>query len=318
VTIFGPDCSSFQGQVDWHSVARSCAFGWEKATEGTGYVNPRWAQSKADMAAEAKASGFIPGAYLFLDYGDGAAQADWFAQVAGDLDGWAIAVDGERAPNGNPTLAQAQAAVARLRQHYPGHVITGYTPQWYWGSQSLFFVDVLWASHYVSGTGTPAQLYAKVDGAWWDSYGGLDPELLQFTSSATIPGVSGPVDCSAFRGTPAELAALILPHPPPTILEDTMRTATYPDGRLIIAATDTNGNVFTTEQAVPGGAWAVTQLPPGGVPVRGPITLELAIVAGIPSVFIQSADPMGSGNGDVYTSWREGTPPAWQPWAKIA
>jgi GH25 family lysozyme M1 (1,4-beta-N-acetylmuramidase) len=220
VTIFGPDCSSFQGVVDWHTVAQTCAFGWEKATEGTGYTNPRWAQSRIDMLAEARASGFIPGVYMFLDYGDGAAQADYFAQACGDLTGFAIAIDGEAAPNGNPTLAQAEAAVARLRQHYPGHPIIGYDPSWYWGGQTELFVDVLWASRYVGGSGSPAQIYPNVPASFWAPYGGRTPALLQFTNSATIPGISGPVDCSAFRGTAAELGALILPDPPPPPRKD--------------------------------------------------------------------------------------------------
>jgi hypothetical protein len=72
-------------------------------------------------------------------------------------------------------------------------------------------VDVLWAANYVNGSGSPAQLFAKVIPSQWAPYGGRFPALLQFTDAATVPGVPGPVDCSAFRGTVAELRARLLP-----------------------------------------------------------------------------------------------------------
>ena len=72
------------------------------------------------------------------------------------------APSGHSAPGSEPTAADAHACVARLRELYPSHPVIGYIPQWYWGNQSTRFVDVLWASDYVTGTGPPAALYAKV------------------------------------------------------------------------------------------------------------------------------------------------------------
>ena len=34
----GPDVSQWQGIVDWKAVAKWAAFGWTKATDGTGFV----------------------------------------------------------------------------------------------------------------------------------------------------------------------------------------------------------------------------------------------------------------------------------------
>jgi peptidoglycan hydrolase-like protein with peptidoglycan-binding domain len=216
--LFGPDASSFQGDVGWQTVDASCAFGWEKVTQGTGYVNPRWAKAKPAMAARAKASGFVPGAYLFLEAGNGAGQADYFAAWAGNLTGFAVAVDAEPTGASRPTHADAVACVARLREHYPHHPIGGYLPHWYWLGADTTYVDYLWASRYVTGTGSPAGLYAKVTADFWAGYGGRVPALLQFSSTVTVPGVAGQCDCSAFRGSPVELAALLLPaapKPPP-------------------------------------------------------------------------------------------------------
>jgi hypothetical protein len=218
VTLFGNDASKWQGDVRWGPVDASMAFGWEKVTEGPGrglpggYVNERWRPEKPEMAARAKASGFIPGGYLFLAQGNGAGQAEFFARAAGNMDGWAIAVDVEprEATGSKPTLADARLCVTRLRELYPHHPIGGYIPRWYWGDRSTTFVDYLWASHYVEGQGTPAALYAKVPAAWWAGYGGRKVDLLQFTDKAIIAGVDGPSDCSAFRGTRDELARLVL------------------------------------------------------------------------------------------------------------
>jgi GH25 family lysozyme M1 (1,4-beta-N-acetylmuramidase) len=218
MTIFGCDFSSFQGNPDWAAVDSETAFGWEKATQGTWYVNPYWngpkGHNKAAMERRKSVSGFIPGVYHFLEAGHAAAQADFFASHAGNLDGWGIMVDVEPTATSRPALADAKEFVSRCREHYPHHPVTGYIPKWYWGNQETTFVDVLFASRYVTGTGTPRQLYAKVTSSMWDAYGGKKPALLQFTDQAEVSGVGGLVDCSAFRGTPAELRKEITPAPP--------------------------------------------------------------------------------------------------------
>jgi GH25 family lysozyme M1 (1,4-beta-N-acetylmuramidase) len=237
MTIFGCDFSSFQGNPDWAAVDTETAFGWEKATQGTWYVNPYWngpeGHNKAAMTARKSATGFIPGVYHFLEAGNASAQADFFASHAGNLDGWAIMVDVEPTSTSRPTLADAKAFVSRCRHHYPHHPVTGYIPKWYWGNQDTTFVDALFASSYVNGTGTPSQLYAKVTSSMWDAYGGRTPALLQFTDQAEVSGVSGLVDCSAFRGTAGQLRTAITP-PPPSQEEDSMMLKNGTDEETII------------------------------------------------------------------------------------
>lgn len=195
-------------------MAAICGGGAEKVTEGTNYVNPRWAGAKPAMAAVAR-HGFVPMAYCFLDAAEpGAAQASYFAQHAGDLTGFGIVVDGERAPNGATTRQQAVDATAELRKLYPHHPIGGYYPHWFTGGEDLSFTDWLWASSYVLGSGDPAALYASVPASWWAPYGGRTPLLLQFSNQATVAGISGQVDCSAFHGSAVQLASHVLPAPP--------------------------------------------------------------------------------------------------------
>jgi len=180
-----------------------CAGGAEKVTEGTGYLNPAWPAARKGLLAVA-AHGFVPAAYMFLDpSGSGQAQAQWFAREAGDLSRFGIAVDLERSSGGSPTRQQAVDAVAELRHLYPAHPIGGYAPHWYTGGEDLSFFDWLWASEYVSGSGDPGVLYRGVPASWWAPYGGKSPLMLQFTSSATIAGIGGAADCSAFLGTAA-------------------------------------------------------------------------------------------------------------------
>lgn len=210
--LFILDASSYQGSIDWPVAGKTVQCGFEKVTEGTGYVNPYWPAAKTSLISRSAAGGFVKGCYLFLDAsGSGTVQADWFAQHAGDLTGFALAVDFERAPDGPPTLTQAQQAVTRLRQLYPHHPVGLYAPHWFTGGENLGFGDWLWASSYVTGTGTPDGLYQSVPGSYWAGYGGRPPDVLQFTSTASIPGVAGACDCSAFRGTLAQFETRVLP-----------------------------------------------------------------------------------------------------------
>jgi GH25 family lysozyme M1 (1,4-beta-N-acetylmuramidase) len=232
MTIFGIDASSNTGSVNWAAADPETGFGFEKVTEGTHYANPFWPAAREALSARAKATGLVPGAYLFLDAGaSGAAQADWFASCAGNLDGFAIAADFERAPDGPPALGQAQACVARLRSHYPHHPIGLYAPHWFTGGEDLSFGDWLWASSYVIGTGSPQALYAKVPGIFWAQYGGRSPLLLQFTSSVRVAGAAGPADCSAFKGTQAGLRAAVLGKKVPKVTIGSVKA----DGKLSLS-----------------------------------------------------------------------------------
>jgi lysozyme len=214
--ILGIDAASFQGDVDWEAVDGLCGFGAEKVTEGVGYTNPYWLRAKPDMLARARATGFVPLAYMFLDANaSGAAQADAFAKHAGDLDGFGIVVDVERSSTGSPTRFQATRAVARLRKHYPHHPIGGYAPKWFTAGWGLKFFDWVWASEYVNGQGDPMILLRDVLAGWWDAYGNMKPEVLQFTSSAKVAGVAGLVDCSVYRGDQKQFRELVLPPSAP-------------------------------------------------------------------------------------------------------
>lgn len=88
----GHDVSSYQGNIDWpRAWSAGGRFAYVKATEGTRYVNPRFAQQYNGSYDV----GMIRGAYHFArpDVSSGAAQADYFVDHGG---GWSP--DGQTLP----------------------------------------------------------------------------------------------------------------------------------------------------------------------------------------------------------------------------
>jgi GH25 family lysozyme M1 (1,4-beta-N-acetylmuramidase) len=88
----GLDVSSWQGNVDWPTAkAHGARFAYVKATEGTGYTNPYFAQQYNGSYNV----GLIRGAYHFAlpDVSDGTSQADFFVSNGG---GWSR--DGKTLP----------------------------------------------------------------------------------------------------------------------------------------------------------------------------------------------------------------------------
>ncbi len=110
----GLDVSSWQGNVDWATVAANGArFAYVKATEGTSYVNPYFTQQYGG----AYDVGLVRGAYHFglPDRSTGAAQAQWFAAHGGawSADGQTLpgALDIEYNPYGATCYGLSQSAM---------------------------------------------------------------------------------------------------------------------------------------------------------------------------------------------------------------
>jgi GH25 family lysozyme M1 (1,4-beta-N-acetylmuramidase) len=90
--VYGLDVSAYQGDVDWTTVADDGAgFAYIKATEGTYYTNPYFAQQYVG----AYDVGLVRGAYAFAipNYSSGQAQADYLADNGG-----AWSADGQTLP----------------------------------------------------------------------------------------------------------------------------------------------------------------------------------------------------------------------------
>lgn len=201
--IQGIDAASYQGNVSWSRVkGAGLTFGFEKATEGTTYTNPYFAGNWANM----KSAGIIRGAYHYGHPSTSAtSQADYFVNtvkpVSGDLQ---LALDIETTDGLGPAAVWSwvQAFIARIkyRTGRPGIIYTGF---YFWrdsvGNPTNNLNCPLWLAAYVSDP-TPYVPRAWSTWSFW-----------QYTSSGSVPGVSGAVDRDAWNGTLAGLNNLRLP-----------------------------------------------------------------------------------------------------------
>jgi len=201
MTIFYPDVSSYQTGINF----AGCVIVVAKATEGTGYTNPDYAPAKV-RAADA---GAYFCAYHFLHQGNGAGQASYAHGVVGSE--VPLMIDFEPEYNANGTISsapQTSDAVDFINEYRAlgGKTYLLYLPHWYWlnnlGQASLApFIDLgmlLVSSDYTTYSDT---------GPGWAPYGGMTPVIWQYTSTATLNGVSN-VDMNAYQGTLADFQAL--------------------------------------------------------------------------------------------------------------
>lgn len=188
MTLFYPDLSNYQAGYKIPSGTPAVV---AKATEGTYYLD----SSFHDFQHQATVLGVPFSGYHFLkSESTPEDQAQYYYNFAGKIP---CMLDVETEGGSRPTVDQVVAFMEAL-QRLGGRVWGVYLPQWYWGdiggdlSRLRTAGAVLISSYYVS--------YSD-NGPGWNSYGGATPTIWQYTSS--------PVDMNAFKGTPAELAAII-------------------------------------------------------------------------------------------------------------
>ncbi|MHA6287175.1 glycoside hydrolase family 25 protein [Maricaulis sp. CAU 1757] len=184
----GVDASHFNGPVDWTRVARAgIGFAYLKASEGTGYRDPRFELNRS----AARAAGLLTGAYhVFRPDLDAGKQAQFFLSVASSLSGGLVPMlDIERATKSG---ARAEAAAASLwlehvaarlplRHRKPGVYIRRLT--WQRLGQPGWSGYPLWLADW---TATP-----PLPPAAWESFA-----LWQYSASGAVAGFSGAVDRS--------------------------------------------------------------------------------------------------------------------------
>ncbi|MFJ9458527.1 lysozyme [Kitasatospora sp. NPDC101447] len=203
----GLDVASYQGNVGWSSVAANGAkFAYVKATEGTGYTNPYFAQQYNGSYN----AGLIRGAYHFAlpNSSSGATQATYFVNHGG---GWSAdgktlppALDIEYNPYGATCYGLSQSAMVNWIRDFSTtvHTRTGRYPTIYtttnWWTQctgnyaGFAATNPLWIARYASTVGT-------LPNGW--SY----QTFWQYADSGTLPG-----DQDYFNGAPDRLRALAL------------------------------------------------------------------------------------------------------------
>lgn len=203
--VYGLDVSAYQGSVNWSAVKSDGAqFAYVKATEGSYYTNPDFAQQYVGSYDV----GLVRGAYAFAipDYSSGTTQADYLASHGGawSADGQTLpaALDIEYNPYGQECFNLSQSAmrswISAFLNEY--HARTGRwaviysTTDWWrtctgnWSGPSAN--DPLWIACYCSSAGTLPAGYPFY--TFW-----------QYADSGVFPG-----DQDVFNGTTARLVAL--------------------------------------------------------------------------------------------------------------
>ena len=202
----GIDVSSYQGNLNWATIAPHIDFSYAKATEGTYYTNPDFTNQYEGPYNQ----GVIRGAYHFgiPNNSGGAAQADYFVHHGG---GWSA--DGKTLPGAldieyNPygaecyglTKAQMTSWIWAFASEYAfkaGVYPVIYSTYDWWStctSSSTIFAshDPFWIARYASSAGTLPAGYSFY--TFW-----------QYADSGSEPG-----DQDVFNGAYSRLQALAL------------------------------------------------------------------------------------------------------------
>lgn len=217
MTLYIPDISHHQGDISIQALKSQGAAaliarvgqGAGRRSNGQTYgttQDRKWTRNHA----EARRVGLPPVPYWYIG---NLISADENARLAEAWVGdkslpWML--DHEDASGSIAFYHQVRVAFARRGLR----VILGYVPHWYWEGAGrrapLTPGPPLVASRYSTASGSPSTIYAAAGGdrgQGWASYGGQDVALWQFTNKASMAGQA--IDCSAFRGNVAQLAALL-------------------------------------------------------------------------------------------------------------
>ena len=192
--VEGIDVSHFQGAIDWPTVeGADIRFAYIKATQGTKWVDPRFAENWSGVAR----TGIRRGAYHFLEPDvDGTAQAKHFLKTVELKEGDLLpVVDVEtKGPNLRVNLEKFLTEVKRQTKldamiyvapaFWNDHLETSREEPW---------PNPLWIAEY--GVSTPR------------AAGSLGPWLVwQYEQDGRVPGITGPVDRDRARRVHTEEA----------------------------------------------------------------------------------------------------------------
>jgi MYXO-CTERM domain-containing protein len=205
-TLEGIDVSHWQGTIDWAKVkASGRTFAIVKATEGTTFVDNKFAENWAAMKQE----GLIRGVYHFFHSDDDPIEeANHFLATIGTLE------PGDLPPVLDMEVSDGQSA-STITDHaiaWLDHVAaaTGMKPILYTGPNFVNNViknppgledhAVLWVANWgVSCPNVPAPFTSW--GFW------------QYSATGTVPGISGDVDLNVFNGPLGVLQGITVPEP---------------------------------------------------------------------------------------------------------
>jgi lysozyme len=207
----GIDVSHWQGVINWDAV-RNAGIRWCycKATEGTGFVDSRCARNLSEM----RRVGIVRGTYHFGHPNTSAVnQARHFVTTSRNANGGTLSgllqlcLDIEHTDGLGPAAVWSwvQAFIAEIKRLTP-RPGTIYTSPSFWinqvGNPTSNLNCPLWIAHWGVSSPTVPRAWAGVSWAFW-----------QYTSTGSVPGISGNVDRDRFRngGSYPNINALVIP-----------------------------------------------------------------------------------------------------------
>lgn len=173
----GQDWASYQSTAPSTS---GLSFAFVKATEGTGYINPR----HAAQVAHARAAGLVVGHYHFVRPGSMTTQVAYFLAHAAARVGDVLALDWE---DGGVSSGDKDAFLHSLIAAAPHNRVVLYCNRDFWlnRDKSSFAGDGLWIADPDRPAGQP-----KIEHAWmFDQYseaGGTDRDVANFKDVASL------------------------------------------------------------------------------------------------------------------------------------
>jgi hypothetical protein len=214
-TTFGWDASHYDAPPTSRD---GIDFYVHKACEGHRYYTDN--EYGASLNAARKLGIPVLGAYFVPHGGTTADQVAFLVEVLDKetpwwrtYPAWMLQIDAEKFEymDRAPTIAEVNAFADEYvrRTGRPASSVFAYAPKWLYGDKVSGLRYAVWASAYGSNpAGHYPDVYPGNGSSRWAAYGGKTPTILQYGSRTTIAGQTT-CDANAFRGTLAELAALV-------------------------------------------------------------------------------------------------------------
>jgi GH25 family lysozyme M1 (1,4-beta-N-acetylmuramidase) len=197
--IYGIDVASYQTSTFSTS---GLSFVFVKATEGTNYLNPKYAA----QIAHARAAGMVVGHYHFGKVGSGAAQAAYFLSRADVRTGDILCFDWETS---GVSQAERDQFMKAVKAKYPNHRVVLYcnTDYWFHNDTENYAGDGLWIADPNHPAGKPGIRHPWVFHQY-SSANGVDHNVANFASVAALKawaGVTVPKPVTSPRPTPVKV-----------------------------------------------------------------------------------------------------------------
>jgi lysozyme len=194
--VRGIDVSHHQGQIDWQAVRDSgIQFAYIKATEGQDFRDPQFSRNWR----ESENSGIVRGAYHFFTFGTpGRVQAlNFIEAVPRDANALPPVVDFEFDGNSQQRLPRAEL-LGSLKVFLD-------TVEDYYGQRPVLYVTTESFAEYLEGEAWAYPIWVRDIFGEPGLVGGRPWTIWQYADNVRIPGIRGPVDQNALRGTIRDL-----------------------------------------------------------------------------------------------------------------